>query len=243
MKLALATAAAIALAPAALSAATLTVTDVTGEWIALDGTPASPDGLGTSAVSWGTPWNGGPQSGYEFEGATSTANLPNTDFVMGIFTHNNNTITAGTSITGATLRVAFSFFIDTAPGDIITRIAEFRFDHNETPNGAEPCADGGANGAGVNVNGCADEVTVRTNPNYREAFEIEGVRYVFDVTGFQVGSSFWTTERRSNATQLTGRFTEEANLAPAPIPLPAAGWMLLAALGAAGAAGFRRRGA
>jgi hypothetical protein len=33
---------------------------------------------------------------------------------------------------------------------------DFLIDFQETPNGANPCANGGANGSGVNVNGCGD---------------------------------------------------------------------------------------
>lgn len=241
MKIAFAAAAAIALCPLSLSAATLTVTNVTGQWTALAGNPVDPNGLGTNAVSWGTGFGGGPQSGYVFDGAASADNLADDRFVMGTFTHNNNTINVGTSITGATLRVAFSFFIDADPSLVFQRFADFTFAHDETPNEASPCADGGTVGAGVNVNGCADEVTVKTNPNSTEAFLIDGKRYVFDVTGFDAGSSFWTTEEQSNASQMFGRFTEEDNVV-APVPLPAAGGMLLAAMAAVGAAaGLRRR--
>jgi hypothetical protein len=159
-------------------------------------------------------------------------------FDLGTFTHRNQPIQAGTSITQATLKVFFDFMIDDDPlMTIISRSSTFVFKHLETPNGADPCADGGDNGVGVNVNGCADNVDPVTNPAFSEAFDVGGVTYLLDVTGFDIGSSFWTVEGATNTATIQARFTAKENVAP--IPLPAAGWLLLSAL--AGAAALARR--
>lgn len=212
-------AAALALFPFMASAATLTITDVNAQWVSLAGKSGKHKGLGTNAVSWGVGSGNGPQSGYVFKGTESVGNAANEAFTMGTFSHRNNAIARGSSIKGATLRVAFSFMIDSAPNQIFTKIAEFRFRHDETRNNLRRCANRGLNARGVNRNGCADEVTVRTNRKALQTFRIDGVTYAFDVTGFSVGKSFWTTESRRNSTRLTGRFTEVRRLvAPKPIP-------------------------
>ena len=85
------------------------------------------------------------------------------------------------------------------------------------------------NPAGVQV-GCEDRVVAVTNPTHSETFQIGDRQYVFDVTGFDMVDGFWTVENGTNSAELTARYTVEENLAP--VPLPAAAWMLLAGIGA-----------
>lgn len=230
-------AAAAALLAGAAEAGTISIVSVTGNWTGVTG-GTNVNGLGTGTVKWGTNIGNG-QSGYGFAGyAPSGPHAADTLFDIGLFTHFNKAIASGTSITGAVLDVAFTFTID--GGAAITRHSIFEFAHWETANGANPCANGGANGSGVNANGCADRVTPVTNPYFSEAFLIDGVKYVFDVTGFNFGSSFWTREGATNSAVLQGRFTE-TNIAP--VPLPAAGLMLLAGIAGLGAAARRRTAA
>lgn len=234
----LAATATAALLAGAASAATVEIVSVTGAWTSLTG-GQDVLGIDTSSVRWGEDIGNG-QSGYDFTGiAPSGPHNANTLFDMGIFTHVNRPVEGGTSITAAVLEVLFTFTIDGGPA--ISRSSVFDFNHWETTNDNNPCADGGVNGVGINVNGCADNVDPQTNPDFTETFEIAGVKYVFDVTGFDIGNSFWTKENALNTATIRGRFTEERNISP--IPLPAAGWLLLAGVAGLGVAARKRRAA
>jgi hypothetical protein len=82
---------------------------------------------------------------------TNGAAVPNV-----IITHNNNPIT-GNSLDSVTIDSTLTLtpFVPPALG-LPPATISFLIDFQETPNGANPCADGGTNGVGVNVNGCAD---------------------------------------------------------------------------------------
>lgn len=231
---------------------TLEILDVEGRWIDTTG-GTGVRGLGTASVRWGIPWNNrGVRSGYDFDGVDDgTPQLPETDFVLGTFTHLNRVIANGTSITAARLQVSFRVRINDLTNGLSRLVdaqSTFDFLHWETPNDARPCADGGANGAGVNVNGCADRVTPVLNPAFSDTFRLGRAVYTLDITGFDKGDAFWTTEDAANRSRLFGRFTASPDLTegesgepPAPIPLPAAGWLMLAGLAGLGAAARRRR--
>ena len=104
----------LALAPAA-QASTLTFNSITAEWV--NGVPAAnvtTAGANTAAPTarWGTPaTSGGPQSGYNFNAAATpfgiAVNPPPVagPFNVGTFTHLNNPIFAGTSITSIQLKL------------------------------------------------------------------------------------------------------------------------------------------
>lgn len=232
----LAISATLALACAA-QAGTISIQSVTGQWTGVTG-GTNVNGLDTGTVRWGTNTGSG-QSGYRFTGLAPTGpHAPDSVFDMGTFTHFNRPISAGTSISAAILKVAFTFSID--GGAAITRHSIFDFAHWETPNAANPCADGGANGSGNNINGCGDRVTPVSNPSFSEAFLIGNTKYVFDVTGFNFGSSFWTKENSTNSAVIQGRITE-TNIAP--VPLPAAGFALMAGLAGLGVVARRRKAA
>lgn len=233
-------------------AATVDVSSVAGNWTTLQPPrgPTNIRGLGTNRVRWGTPL-AGRQSGYSFVGAAAGEIETGVDFELGTFTHNNFVIQNGTSITGAGLSVAVNLIIGGIERVVNTN---FNFAHWETNNAGERngrCANGGANGSGVNGGGCADRVQILDNTASDQAFEIDGFQYILEITGFirngVAFSEFWTRENRSNSAILRARFTlvgpsgggggEE----PSPVPLPAAGWMMLAGLGALGAARARRK--
>jgi hypothetical protein len=258
---ALAAAAAISLGGLGVaSAATVDVTGVSGAWSALQppNGPTNVKGLNTNTVAWGTPFGGGTkQSGYSFVGAAAGQIETGVDFDLGTFTHNNFVINRGTSITGAGLGIVVNLMI----GGVNQAVnAAFNFKHLETDNSPSSgrCANGAANGAGVNSAGCADRVTIVDNSATQESFEIDGFQYILEITGFtragQLFSEFWTRENAANSAILQARFTlvgptppggggggGNPNPNPSPVPLPAAGWMILTGLGTLVAARARRK--
>jgi hypothetical protein len=76
------------------------------------------NGVGTNQINWGIP-AGGTQSGYRFDGVTPPPSGPfgaGTSFDLGTFTHFNQPIQSGTSITGATLNLTIQFESDLFSG-------------------------------------------------------------------------------------------------------------------------------
>jgi hypothetical protein len=208
----------------AAQAATITFNPILATWgVPTGGAAINYSGQGTAnaRVDWGT---GGPQSGYEFLATGVPLNVgpvpPDQNFTLGTFTHHNNPINAGTSITGVSLTIGTIVFVDGVSQGMKNFV--FDFTHNETTNNANPCADGGPNGVGVNVNGCADNVSVTPNVD-TDVFNVNGVAYTLHITGFQVGgvdvSSFWTTEQASNPAQLLGQVSAVTPQVPEPTSL------------------------
>jgi hypothetical protein len=182
-------------------------------------------------------WGGLPapqDSGYDFNVTPGTTSIfvppsPSGDFVLGVFTHRNNPIPAGTSITSIVLTVSAQIAIDGA--DQGFRNFVFDFTHLETDNGANPCADGGANGVGVNVNGCADRVTVGFN-NLSQSFIIGSDTYTLNIRGFDVGGNFvtqfWTRESANNSANLLANVTLRSEVeVPEPLSLGLFGTALI----------------
>jgi PEP-CTERM motif len=238
---------AFATASAASAAVTVDFTNVRGEWfdVALIGGPAlgfTGNNTANASVRWGTSTGFG-RSGYDFA-AIGIPQLvltpPNASAVttIGRFTHVNQPISAGTSISSAKLRFSTDVFVNGNFLDTVSFI--YDFDHDETPNGANPCAYGGANNVGVNINGCADRVNTVFN-SQSEFFTIGGTDYALDVVGFMVGNSnipvmdFLTTEQANSSAFILGRIVPYSSAVP-----EASSWvMLIAGFGLVGAA--RRR--
>lgn len=238
----------------AAQAASVNIASVSGSWSTVN----PPDvvglnGLGTSRMSWGTPIRRNQQSGYGFVGTGPMGLTTDTTFNIGTFTHFNNAIKstpAGRySISAATLSLIVDLVLDDGTQRRINSV--FDFSHWETvnvPGRGQACADGGRYGVGVNRNGCADRVIATRNEGSSDSFTYGGLLYRLDITGFlrngQLVSSFWTTEGLANTAVLqavlrTSPVDTPPPDVPAPVPLPAAGWLLLGALG--GLAAFRRR--
>jgi hypothetical protein len=233
---------ALALAVAApAGASTIDLVSVSGTWISTNPGAPAVSGVGSNVISWGTGTNG--PSNYTFNNTATPAGPfdPEEVFELGTFIHSNNPIT-GTNLATATLQVAWTVAIPSG-GDLVSGTSTFVFNHLETPNNPLICADGGLNGFGVNVNGCADRVTFSSGSDLDTSVTVGGVQYFLTLAGFSVGgvsvSEFWTVERQNNPAVLTASFTQRD--VPGVIPLPAAGWMLLTALGGLGVAGYRRR--
>jgi hypothetical protein len=226
-------AALLALSTIPANAATINVTNVTGTWVDIDpNVVAGATPLGTNEIRWGIP-AGIPlgQSGYRFDGAappTQNFVVGSSNFQLGDFTHYNFPIQSGTSITGATMNLQVKFTGDFFVGERIMN-SQFIFSHNETPN------------VGDN-NCCPDIVTAVLNLGNSDLFNVGGVDYAFNITGFQQGginfASFVSPEGGTNHALLMGTFAA----APVPGPMVGAGIPgLIAACGGLVALARRRR--
>jgi hypothetical protein len=245
-------AAAVAVATAAAapaSAVTIDFANITGEWfdVALTAGPAlgfTGNGTANASVRWGNDTGFG-RSGYDFAAIgipQLTITPPGSSAVTSIaqFTHVNQPISGGTSITGAKLRFTTDVIVD---GSFLTNVSfVYNFNHDETPNAADPCAYGGANNIGVNINGCADRVLTVFN-SQSDFFTIGANNYALDVVGFLVGApastvtNFLTTERADNSAFILGRVVLYTTAVP-----EASTWaMLIAGFGLVGAASRRQR--
>ena len=241
-----ATVAAAALTAGLAQAATVSLTNILATWYG--GAPAanvtySGNASAAPQASWGVPASGAGQSGYKFVVDNDPLNFlvppsPSLTQVIGTFTHLNNPIAAGTSITGVNLRITADVAVDGNP--VAGGNVEFNtnFTHSETSNGAVPCADGGVNGVGVNVNGCADLVMANFSP-LSESFLIGADLYTLKVLGFSLTAdglnpftSFWTTEVADNYAFLL------ANVERTIVPEP--GSLALLGLGLMGLVTLRR---
>jgi hypothetical protein len=234
----------LALIGASASAATVSFSNILGTWFdaAPPGNISSNTGAGTgnTQVRWG---GASEASGYNFTAVGSPSAVvppsPSATFALGTFSHVNFGIPAGTSITGIKLRVTADISVDGTPVSGGSRSFVFQFLHDETPNGADPCAFGGAFGVGVNAAGCADRVRVQFT-DASESFDIGGLVYTVNVFGFESGGStvtdFLTAENATNTARLIANVTLRDSLT-----VSAPGTASLAVLSLLGMAALRRR--
>ncbi|MGD9946834.1 MAG: THxN family PEP-CTERM protein [Burkholderiaceae bacterium] len=231
--------------------ATVTFENLAGTWSAATGgtnVNYSGNGTATSQITWGIPSGQPQQSGYSFAAVTSptvpTATLPpspSNDLVLGTFTHFNFPINSGSGISAVQLTISASVKVDGVLQGSYSFVYDFA--HWETPNGNNPCADGGTHGVGVNVNGCADRVTMNYN-SLSDSFTIGGDLYTLDIRGFELmnGSKvygFWTTENLANSAYILGRVALTSEVL-AEVPAPATLLLLSAGLIGAGVVTRRR---
>ncbi len=226
----IAAAAIVAFSASTASAAVVTITSISGVWTntLLDngGTAA---GEGTSSITWGV---GSNPSGYTFnaEPAPFVAGNP---FTLGEFQHLNFPVSQPW-LDQADLQVTIAGDID---GTAFNLNPTFTFDHTETPNNANPCAEGGGNP-------CRDLVTLLNSQDLTQVVTVGGADFTLIIDGFENAlgdpiTSFYTQENQVNSAFLVARFEE-----PAPVPLPAGAVLMLTALGGLGAARrFRRKAA
>jgi len=204
------------------TATTLNIDLIDGDWFDVSGgvnvnIVNSDDSGGTSTVSWGS----GGTSSYVFTTTSTPIDVytDGTAFALGSFTHNNYPINSGSGIN--------SVYLDLEVADlgIYDIIADFYFDHNETPNsGSDP----------------RDIVTIG-NLVINYLFEYEGVDYYFNLLGFSqdccntFSSVYYTNENASNTTVLYAQITES------PVGTPEPTTALLFGLGILGLAGVSRK--
>ena len=177
--------------------------------------PANVSYVGNGTTTPEAFWGGasGPSytgdSGYEFNAAIppnvdiTLPPSPSIDFTLGTFTHFNQPIPAGTSITGIQLAISADVSVDGGPAQPLNFL--FDFAHDETTNNLDPCPYGGDNGQGVNINGCADHVQVSYN-NLSDSFLIGSDEYTLNVHGFEIGgvvqNAFLTEENNDDSALL-----------------------------------------
>jgi hypothetical protein len=152
---------------------TTTICDSNGDCSAPTGVTV----VNNQSLRWGTPTNNG-QSGLDIGASPSNANvITNGAAVPNVsITHLNRPITGTTlsslNILSTLTLTPFSPSGAALPADTIT----FTVNYLETPNGANPCADGGTNGVGVNSNGCADiYITDQNSLNFPFYYDLDGI--------------------------------------------------------------------
>lgn len=131
--------------------------------------------VNANKLSWGDPaTNAGKSSLVLTNGTTSkvveTGGAAQTNLTL---THNNN------PVTGRTLdKVDLASTLTLTPFDptgtgLLPVTLNFLINFEETTNNANPCADGGINGSGVNSNGCADIFVMSNNLlNYSFVYDL-----------------------------------------------------------------------
>ncbi|MBD2579545.1 THxN family PEP-CTERM protein [Oscillatoria sp. FACHB-1406] len=181
-------------------------------------------------VRWGTPVNN-ENSGLGFTGVGASSFNIGQLFKVGDLRHFNNP-TTGTAVTGVDLGVTLNF---TNPGGL-SKIFNFTFGVNETPNSASQCP-----GDAVPC----DDIISFPNVLPSEAFEYLGNQYTLELVKFADAidaagtNEFISQEGGTNSTSLFARMTKV--VPPKDVPEPASVMSLLA-LGALGAGyGTRRK--
>ncbi len=225
------------------AAAVISFTDLKGTWSNANPAANIDSNSGTGAlasVRWGN--SGSANSGYDFQtvgtASVSVPPSPSNIFNLGTFTHINQPVFE--SINSIRLTVGTELLIDSASQGLFNFVYDFF--HDETTNNARPCAYGGANNQGINVNGCADRVTTAFNTT-SQTFTVGSDVYTIDVIGFKLGNDpvkneFLTLENATNTAILQAqvKLRSEVNV-PEPGTLSLIGLSMVLL----GAGGLKRR--
>ncbi|MBU1690925.1 MAG: PEP-CTERM sorting domain-containing protein [Gammaproteobacteria bacterium] len=133
--------------------------------------------VNNQTLRWGTSTGSG-QSGLNITDSPSSATV----FTDGAavanvsITHLNRPVT-GTSLSSVDILSTLTLtpLVPALPG-LPSATITFGVNFAETPNGDNPCAGGGANGVGVNINGCADVFVIDQNAlNFGFMYDTDGI--------------------------------------------------------------------
>ena len=265
-----ATAIAMSIGPAAM-AATVSIDQIGAVWqnpvfdnpstanIIDNGNNDPTDGGETVTIFWGDPAGDGDQasptgqSGYAFNPEDVSFNAPaNVPQRLGTFTHFNRPIFAANinrPDAGSLETVDLLFHFAGTPvspelGSQTSFGAVFNFSHNETTNTLNGLPNIGVCDDDLQETGtpCDDVVTVSAVGGASETVTVGDTNYIFTLLGFSEDgsdgsfSNIFTTEEGLDSSRDLW-FEYEVNV----IPLPAAGWLLLAGIGGLAAVGRRRK--
>jgi hypothetical protein len=171
---------------------------------------------GNDTINFGDPIGGDPQPSLVVSDGTPVSGETGDTFSIGTLTHNNFRTAAGSTISELLLNLTGDLTLD---GTTFTGLEfSYRIFIENTPNNEDDCP-----GEAVP---CDDIITIETLSS-SDTVNIDGQNVTLNVLGFAIDGdltdAFNTVEGRSNSADLL------ADLSAVPeIPVPAAGWLMLA---------------
>lgn len=206
------------------------------------GTPAVPGGLESSLsmnLKVGSEGNVGAHDPADYNPNVTGQLVVNSDpgTVIGSLVHRNFPINNDTFTGLAQVYYFLNIYSDLAMTALVwsSGLMDFSTEIWETPNAANPCANGGANGVGVNVNGCADRFQYAqgypvspTGDAFKQelgSFQYNGSNYDVNMSGFwdngNLVGAFWSPEEQWS------RMNVRAQVVPEPASMALMGLGLI----------------